>query len=120
MNTYQVTLALTKAEFIDFLDSSFGTMTVDVHVIKGPTITTNEESKPAKTRKPLRVRKSKVNDTLMKALENGPQTPTQLKTALETAGLSPGSLSTGLSLLQKAGAVRRIADGIYELRQAAE
>ena len=63
---------------------------------------------------------SKVNAAVLGALANGPQTVKQLKSALENAGLSAGSLSTALANLQNSGALSRTAEGIYDLRQAAQ
>ena len=71
-------------------------------------------------KRPGRRRGSKVHDTVLQALANGPQTVKQLKSALEGAGLAAGSLSTAIAHLQKAGSVARTADGVYDLRQAAQ
>jgi hypothetical protein len=43
----------------------------------------------------------------------GSATVRMLKQALEDAGMSAGSLSTGLAALQKSKAIERTGDGVY-------
>jgi len=67
-------------------------------------------------RKPRKLRGSKVNDTILGALEgNAGATSAQLKEAMVSKGLAAGSLSTGLAMLQKAGRVVRDNNGTYRL-----
>jgi hypothetical protein len=63
-------------------------------------------------------RGSKVNTTILETLRGGNRTVKELKTALGDAGLSPGSLSTGLAALQRSKEVERIEDGLYGLAMA--
>jgi hypothetical protein len=109
MNTYTITLELDRNQFIDFLDGPFGTSKIDVKVNQG-----------AVAAPPPRLRTSKVNDAILGTLKHGPASTAELKSALVNAGLSAGSLSTGLATLQKSGAVGRSSEGAYELKQAAE
>jgi hypothetical protein len=109
MNTYTITLELDRNQFIDFLDGPLGTSKIDVKV-----------NQSAHAAPPTRIRTSKVNDAILGALKHGPATNPDLKAALVNAGLSAGSLSTGLAMLQKSGVVGRSSDGAYELKQAAE
>lgn len=66
-------------------------------------------------KKERKQRVSKVNTALLKALESGPQATPTLGAALEAAGLSRNSLSTGLAVLQRENAVTRKEDGTYAL-----
>jgi Transcriptional regulator, AbiEi antitoxin len=63
-------------------------------------------------------KRSKVNDAIRARLGNGQATLTELKGALETAGMSPASLSTGIAALTKAGEIERVGDGVYGLKAA--
>lgn len=63
-------------------------------------------------------KRSKVNDAIRNRLGSGQATITELKGALETAGMSPASLSTGIAALTKAGEIERIGDGVYGLKAA--
>jgi hypothetical protein len=63
-------------------------------------------------------KRSKVNDAIRNRLGSGQATITELKGALETAGMSPASLSTGIAALTKAGEIERVGDGVYGLKAA--
>jgi hypothetical protein len=132
MNEYTVTLRLNNREqFINFIETVGPA--VDRVVV---TVQTDEQVAPpstadspmmhrAQTRQESRKRGprgSKVNTTIIEALQAGPRTLKELKDALAAADLSPGSLSTGLAALQRSREVERIEDGLYGLtmRQAAE
>ena len=67
-----------------------------------------------------RQRTSKVNATLLAALNNGPQSLKEMKAALSNAGMAPSSISTGLAQLQRKNQIERVGDGLYALKQAAE
>jgi hypothetical protein len=66
-------------------------------------------------------RKSKVVDTILLTLKEGPTHSAELRSALASRGMSESSLSTGLSILQKSGQIKRDDDGAYYLsvREAA-
>jgi hypothetical protein len=66
-------------------------------------------------------RKSKVVDTILLTLKEGPTHSAELRSALASRGMSESSLSTGLSILQKNGTIKRDDDGAYYLsvREAA-
>jgi hypothetical protein len=119
MNTYEVTFKIPNKEaFVEFVDKVgpvVGRMEV---VVSNPNATTATAPKKAP---PLRG--SKVNDTILAALHNSTLTTRQLKDALENAGLSAGSLSTGIAALTATKQIERIGEGVYALagyREAAE
>lgn len=122
MSQYTVTLQLNDQKtFLHFLDTVGPVagqlvVTVATDAVQPEWNAQAEEPKPAKVRTP---RGSKVNDTVLKALGDGPRTVKGLKEALETAGMSAGSLSTGIAALTKAGQIEREAEGVYRLAQAA-
>jgi hypothetical protein len=71
---------------------------------------------PAKKRGGQRgPRGSKVQDTLRAVLTGGPQTPKQLRSTLENAGFSSGSLSTSLAQMIEKGEVEKSVDGTYRM-----
>ncbi len=67
-------------------------------------------------------RKSKVIEAILKRLQGEAASVSELKGALEEAGMSVTSLSTGLAILQRSGQVRRDSNGAYYLavKEAAE
>jgi hypothetical protein len=119
MNTYTITLTLTEEQFANFVkEPTVKNFSVDVVQWNEPargaaaSLFREPEKKPAPARK---LRGSKVNTAIMTALANGPQTLKGLKESLEEAGLSPGSLSTGLAYLQKEKLVERVDSGTYAM-----
>ena len=72
-------------------------------------------------RAPRGKRKSKVVNTILDALQGGSAPAAELRAALAARGMSESSLSTGLSILQKSGQIKRDDDGAYYLsaREAA-
>jgi hypothetical protein len=132
--TYKITFMLDDADTATFLREvgpHLGKMTVS-HVSEyapGVTVNRTMESPPApepapapvaikkkaKKRKPAKLRGSKVNDIILATIARmgGSATVKMLKQALEDAGMSAGSLSTGLAALQKSKAIERIGDGVY-------
>jgi hypothetical protein len=66
-----------------------------------------------KIKKPAKIRKSKVNDTILETLRDSPATIKEIKADLEKAGLSPSSISTGLTVLMRSKLVKRIEEGVY-------
>ena len=64
-------------------------------------------------------RKSKVVDTILSTLKEGPTHSAELRSALASRGMSESSLSTGLSILQKSGQIKRDEDGSYYLSERA-
>lgn len=118
MNKYTVTIELpSKEAFLNFIDHAGpGRMTVAIE-----SEVQVHSATPMKA--PRQLRGSKVNTTIVNALNEGPRTVKQLKEALEGAGMSPGSLSTGLATLQREGHVHRAGEGLYaltEMKDAAE
>ena len=63
-------------------------------------------------------KRSKVNEAIRNRLGRGQASITDLKDALESAGMSPASLSTGIAALTKTGEISRVGDGVYELKAA--
>ena len=79
------------------------------------------KAKAKKTAKPLaRKRTSKVNSAIFNRLIQGEATVAELKSALESAGMSAASLSTGIAALTKEGMIERIGDGLYRAPHQAE
>ena len=115
MNRYRVEMS--HDELTAFLAKAKGK--VEVEILSAEPVAKGNPRQAAASRAP---RGSKVNEAILGALAAGPQTAKNLKAALENAGLSAGSLSTGLAQLQKAGRVERGADGSYaaKLKMAAE
>jgi predicted Rossmann fold nucleotide-binding protein DprA/Smf involved in DNA uptake len=120
MNTYELTFKCpnkeTFIEMIEKIGPIAGTMQVNVNkIVKELSIGDNTQS-PYKLRsKPTRMRSSKVNDTIIASLQNGPLSAKELKQGLEDAGLAAGSLSTGLAALQKNRVIERVSEGVYGL-----
>ena len=129
MNTYTVTIQLADREqFTHFIDN-VGPL-VDRVVISVTQDTSASQAdlasgQPEYVRKPVRkgivpkarkLRGSKVNSTILEAMEGGPKTVKELKDALEAADLAAGSLSTGLATLQRSGEVERVGEGLYGLK----
>jgi predicted Rossmann fold nucleotide-binding protein DprA/Smf involved in DNA uptake len=119
MSQYTVTLQLNdQKQFLHFMDT-VGPVAGQLLVTVAP-----EESAavPPEWREPERrepnrrgPRGSKVNNTILEALQNSTLTVRQLKEALEHAGMSPGSLSTGIAALTKSGQIERVGEGTYAL-----
>lgn len=125
-NKYTVTLQLEQAQFLNFIDSVgpvVGQLVVTVEaqgMPAGPDW--NEQpgqevpaSAPAPKTRPARG--SKVNDTILAALQNSTLTVKQLKEALEHADLSAGSLSTGIAALTRDNKIVRVSEGVYALAE---
>jgi hypothetical protein len=123
MNEYTITIRLNKDQFDHFVENVgplVDRLVVTVKPLAGQEAAPATPTKTAATPRQMRV--SKVNDTIMGALGNGPQPVKMLKEALENADLSPGSLSTGIATLIKDGRIERVGDGVYGMvmAQAAE
>jgi hypothetical protein len=120
MSEYTVTMRLNDREqFVHFIDTVGPVVDRLVITVKAdeqadaiPEAPTRAPQVARSTRGP---RGSKVNTTILQALMQGPRTIKELKQALEGANLSPGSLSTGLAVLQRSKQVHRVEDGLYEL-----
>lgn len=119
MNEYTVTMRISdRDQFLHFVET-VGPV-VDRLVV---TVKATEDAAPVLQTPPKATvsvarrapRGSKVNDTILQMLEGGNRTVKELKSALEAANLSAGSLSTGLAVLQREGRVMRIEDGVYGL-----
>ena len=114
MTTYSITLKLTEKQLLAFVADLSEPLEMTVKAIAAQT--PEEEQAPVKQRRGPRT--SKVNDAIVAALKDGARQPNDLKEALQKAGLSPGSLSTGLAALQKSGQVNRDPNGGYFLKAA--
>jgi len=106
-NTYSATIKMQNAEQLARFIEEIGPLVESVLITTTPVEGTVAPGRPA--------RGSKVNDTIIAALQNGPLTAKELKEALEHGGLAAGSLSTGLAMLQKSRVVERVGDGLYGL-----
>jgi hypothetical protein len=114
MNTYKITFTLNKDQLVSFVDTAGPLLTkATITVIKDEPDVIRAIHRVKVKRGP---RGSKVNDAIRSAMKPGPQTVAVLKEALERAGLSAGSLSTGLAVLQKANEVERVGEGVYGLK----
>ncbi len=122
MQRYKVTLILTAEGYMELaplLGSHSPKIEKVVDKIGG------EELDPSAMRgnrgAPRGPRKSKVIDTILNVLLNGAAPANQLRRALAERGMAESSLSTGLSILQKSGQIKRDDDGAYYLsaREAA-
>jgi hypothetical protein len=126
--SYVVNLTLDEEEFANFAKTS-GIKSFSVEVVQTTepahaslfepegklSPNTHRMGAVKKPGPPRKTRVSKVNTAIMTALANGPQTLKGLKESLEEAGLSPGSLSTGLAYLQKERLVERVDSGTYAM-----
>jgi predicted Rossmann fold nucleotide-binding protein DprA/Smf involved in DNA uptake len=116
MSQYTVTLQLhDQKQFLHFMDT-VGPVAGQLLV----TVAAEEQADAApewheKAPKARNLRGSKVNNTILDALQNSTLTVRQLKEALEHAGMSPGSLSTGIASLTKSGQIERVGEGTYAL-----
>jgi hypothetical protein len=119
MAEYTVTLRLNdQAQFIHFIDTvgpAMDRLVVTVKSTEQEDAIPDAPAKPAVARATRGPRGSRVNTTILQALMEGHGTVKELKAALEAANLSPGSLSTGLAVLQRSKQVQRIEDGLYGL-----
>jgi hypothetical protein len=110
MNTYRVTLEMGSTELVEFLENTNFPIQ-GLKIEKALTLDDVHTMHPP--RRPLRG--SKVNKTILDRLAEGPQPVSSLKAALVNAGLSAGSLSTGLAALLKSQEIKRTDDGAYGL-----
>jgi hypothetical protein len=119
MTEYTVTMRLTDREqFVHFIDNVgpvVDRLVVTVKATEAADAIPDAPVKPAVARTTRALRGSKVNTTILQALAGGSRTVKELKQALEASSLSPGSLSTGLAVLQRSKQVQRIEDGLYGL-----
>ena len=118
-NTFSATVQFGNADEVAAFLNAAG------HLVQSINIVTNTPSntKMEPVIQTRQLRGSKVNDTIVASLQSGPKSAKELKEELERAGMSPGSLSTGLAALQKNRTVERVGEGLYSLvsyRQAAE
>ena len=108
------------ADLLDTLNT-YGSVEIDTHSLDDlpPLPTAQPKPKAVKADKPKaadrRKRKSKVNNAILERLYQGQATIGELKSALESAGMSAASLSTGIAALTKSGDITRIGDGVYDV-----
>ena len=117
---YKITLTLTADDYMGLIPH-LGSVSPKIEkVVDKP-----EELDPSAMRGRGQVirtkRKSKVIDTILDALQGGSAPAAELRAALAARGMAESSLSTGLSILQKNGSIKRDEDGAYHLsvREAA-
>jgi len=108
MTTYNVTLRLSEKQFLSFLDATVAPLPMTIEVARETT-----EGAPTPATKLRGPRSSKVNDAILARLKEGPASAAPIKEALEKAGLSAGSFSTGIASLQKSGRIVRNGAGEY-------
>ena len=117
---YKVTLTLTADEYMD-LAPRLGSHSPKIEKIVEAAADKGAKLDPSAMSAPRGKRKSKVVDTILLTLKEGPTHSAELRSALASRGMSESSLSTGLSILQKNGTIKRDDDGAYYLsvREAA-
>jgi hypothetical protein len=125
MSEYTVTLRLDNREqFMNFVETIGPAVDRLVVTVQADEVGASEAPvmQRAETHQAIRrgPRGSKVNTTILQALASGPKTIKELKGALEAAELAPGSLSTGLAVLQRSKQVQRIEDGLYGLHMSVQ
>ena len=113
---YKVTLILTAEGYMD-LAPLLGSHSPKIEKIVDKT----EEIDPSAMRGrgvaiPSK-RKSKVVNTILSTLQDGQASAAKLRAALSHEGMSESSLSTGLSILQKSGQIKRDTAGDYYLSE---
>lgn len=123
---YKVIMTLNQRQLMDMIDKGYigGNVAVlpfdDDEVEPAPEAPKPQAKKGiVKKAAPQGRRPSKVNETLLEALQSGERTAKDLRGVLEGAGMSGSSLSTGLAVLQRTGKIERIGDGVYALKQVA-
>jgi hypothetical protein len=102
------------AVFLREVAPHLGTMEIrslDPPLSHGTTIMTPPPA--PRERRPIKVHNSKVNDRILETIGTGSATVQEIKTDLEKVGLSPNSISTGLTFLMKSQLVKRISKGVY-------
>jgi predicted Rossmann fold nucleotide-binding protein DprA/Smf involved in DNA uptake len=119
MSQYTVTLQLhDQKQFLHFMDT-VGPVAGQLLVTVAAEEASSERQEEVHKMHPVKTtrgpRGSKVNNTILDALQNSTLTVRQLKEALEHAGMSPGSLSTGIAALTKSGQIERVGEGTYAL-----
>ena len=108
-----------RDKIAELLDSISGYGKIEVDLFRPEKAETEPKPKPKlKTSKFTRQRKSKVNDAILNAMNGGSANLKTLKQALEGAGMSASSLSTGLTALTKSGKIERVGDGEYAKKAA--
>lgn len=122
-NTYTITAQVVdRTVLADLLDAIEGyAANVEIKVGNGaPKATSAPAAKAAKTAKTSQrsPKRSKVNETIREALQNGAGKVSELKERLIASGMSAASLSTGIAALTKAGEIERVGDGEYALKAA--
>ena len=120
---YRVELTLSQNELLAFIDDKSGGYKLTVTATPEETAESNEsEPAPRGYQRRGRVirakRKSKVVEAILGRLRQGEADVPDLKAALDMAGMSVASLSTGLAVLQKNGTIiRGFEAGTYRLAE---
>lgn len=120
MQRYKVTLTLTADEYMD-LAPRLGSHSPKIEKVVDKTELEQIDRSALRGNVVRTKRRSKVVDTILSVLQDGVAPANQLRRALAERGMSESSLSTGLSILQKSGQIKRDDDGAYYLtaREAA-
>jgi hypothetical protein len=127
MKSYRVSTIYSQRELLEFLERNQN-INVTIEAMpenQGAAVSHDSQPAPDSIYTPERVRtkrKSKVTGAILDSLEKGRGEIADLKAALENAGMSAASLSTGLAVLQKSGAIKRSQAGFYFIpeKEAAE
>ncbi len=112
---YKVTLILTAEGYMD-LAPLLGSHSPKIEKVV-ESVDKGVKLDPSAMSAPRAKRKSKVVDTILLVLQNGEAGAADLRSALAERGMSESSLSTGLSILQKNGTIKRSSDGTYYLAE---
>lgn len=103
---YKVTLILTAEGYMD-LAPLLGSHSPKIEKIIERTGDARPTLDQSAMSAPRGKRKSKVVETILSTLRIGEALPEALRGALASAGMAESSLSTGLSILQKSGEIKR-------------
>ena len=112
-NTYVVKVYVdSREELVDMFDklATVSGVTYEVSVKRPEPVVRVPRAAPVAPRTNGKV---SVNEAILQALGNGPASIGELKEALQNAGKSAASLSTGIAALTKAGKIERTGDGEY-------
>lgn len=125
---YKVILQVTDrnmlADIIDAVESKAAS--IEIETVSNHVETVVRPQRVLAARQPRVSRRgrrtSKVNTAILSALSDHSASIADMKAALTQAGLSAGSLSTGIAALTKSGQIERVGEGTYSLKtqQAAE
>jgi hypothetical protein len=121
-NRYLVKITVANRDALsELLDSATGAESIEIEVIANAFVapkTARPTGIVLRQNRAPRTRRSKVNAAILGAMNHGPATKKTLKSALENAGMSASSLSTGIAALIKSGQIERVGEGEYGVKAA--